>query len=352
MRLLKKAGVMIAGVLALLLAMGAGWERLERRQAAAAYPPPGRMVDIGGRRMQIECRGAGSPTVVFETGLDYYGELAWAKVLGPVSRFTRACAYSRAGMVSSDDKPALHDGLGVAHDLHATLAAAGEHAPLVLVGLSLGGPYISLYTGLYGDEVAGLVYVDAAHPDQRRRTEAVLGKLPNDKALIQDLGGKASWTGLPRLVTLFARNSPAMSSLPASTRTMSLAYFPSSLRALSAERDAFEATLDEAGAYRDLGSRPVVVLSHGQAVDEVPQAKSRAFEAIWRDLQIDMAHWSSCGVQRTVGEARHYIPQDDPDAVVAAVREVVDQVRAGAQPKRAGDNADTSRPCATTSAGG
>ena len=88
MRLLKKAVVMIAGVLALLLAMGAGWERLERRQAAAAYPPPGRMVDIGGRRMQIECRGAGSPTVVFETGLDYYGELAWAKVLGPVSRFT------------------------------------------------------------------------------------------------------------------------------------------------------------------------------------------------------------------------------------------------------------------------
>ena len=140
--------------------------------------PPDVLSIFGGRRMQIECRGTGSPTVVLETGLDYFGELAWAKVFDRLAEITRTCAYSRAGIVWSDDKPGPHDGLGVAHDLHATLAAAGEKGPFVMVGLSLGGPYSTIYTGLYGDQVAGLVYVDASHPDQLKRFEAALGKKP------------------------------------------------------------------------------------------------------------------------------------------------------------------------------
>jgi len=329
-RLLKWLAIAVGGGLALLLMVGMVWEQVERRQVAAAYPAPGRLVDIGaGRRMQIECLGSGGPTVVFETGLDYFGELAWAKVLGPVSTFTRACAYSRAGIVWSDDKPGPHDGRGAAHDLHATLAAAGEKPPFVMVGLSLGGPYASLYTGLFGDEVAGLVYVDASHPDQLKRTQAALGKLPNDKAFIQDLGGKLSWTGGPRLAATLARNShgETTANMPPRAREVALAYFSKSLGPMVSERDALATTFAQAGAYRDLGDRPVIVLTHGRPTSEVPQAGAETFERIWLDLQKDMATWSSRGVQRTIGDSGHYIPNDDPGAVVAAVREVVDDVR-------------------------
>jgi pimeloyl-ACP methyl ester carboxylesterase len=220
-RILKWVGTAIGGCLALLLVGGVVWEQIEGRQVAAAYPAPGRLVDIGGRRIQIECRGAGSPTVVFETGLDYFGELAWAKVYGPVAEFTHACAYSRAGIVWSDDKPGLHDGLGVARDLHATLAAAGENGPFVMVGLSLGGPYVSLYTGLYGDQVAGLIYMDASHPDQLKRFEAVLGKKQDMKSAVQAAGKWVSWTGIPRLVASKARNSKSetMSKIPPKAST-------------------------------------------------------------------------------------------------------------------------------------
>jgi pimeloyl-ACP methyl ester carboxylesterase len=313
-----------------LLLVGAVWEQVERRQVAAAYPPPGRLVDIGGRRMQIDCRGAGSPTVVFETGLDYFGALAWAKVLGPVADFTRACAYSRAGIVWSDDKSGRHDGLGAAHDLHATLAAAGEKGPFVLVGLSMGGPLISTYTGLYGDQVAGLVYVEASHPDQLKRTQAVLGTLPNDKAFIQDLGGKLSWTGVPRLVATFARNShgDTTANMPPSAKAIALAYFATSLGPMVSERDQFSTIFDEAGAYRDLGARPLIVLTRGRPAADVPRADSAKFEKIWLEMQKDMATWSSRGTQRIVRDSSHYIPNDDPDAVIAAVREIVVDVRA------------------------
>ena len=327
----KWAALVVGAGLALLLMVGAVWEQVERRQVAEAYPAPGRLVDIGGRRMQIECRGAGSPTVVLETGLDYFGELAWAKVLGPVAQFTRACAYSRAGIVWSDDKRGAHDGVGAARDLHATLAAGGEKGPFVMVGLSLGGPIISIYTGLYGDQVAGLVYVDASHPDQLKRTQAVLGKLPNDKAFIQDLGGKLSWTGGPRLVAVLARNSHGETTAAMSprSRAIALAYFSKSLGPMVSERDSIPATFAEAGAYRNLGARPVIVLTRGRPAPDVPKADDDKFQTLWLDMQKDMATWSSRGAQRTITGSGHYIPNDDPAAVIAAIRDVVDHVRAG-----------------------
>jgi pimeloyl-ACP methyl ester carboxylesterase len=331
-KIFKWVAIAIGGCLALLLVVGAVWEQVERRQVAAAYSAPGRLVDIGGgRRIQIECRGAGSPTVVFETGLDYFGELGWAKVYDRVAEFTHACAYSRAGIVWSDDKPGPHDGLGVARDLHATLAAAGEKGPFVMVGLSLGGPYSTIYTGLYGDQVAGLVYVDASHPDQLKRFEAAGGKQTNDKAFIQEVGGKLSWTGIPRLVASRARNSKSetMSRVPPRTREISLAFFSTSLGPMVSERDAMPTTLDEARPYRNLGARPVVVLTHGKPTPDMSKEEAEKFDKAWLEMQKDMATWSSHGTQRTISDASHYIPNDDPDAVIAAIREVVDDVRSG-----------------------
>jgi pimeloyl-ACP methyl ester carboxylesterase len=330
--LLKWAAIAVAACLVLLLASGAVWEQVERRHVAAAHPAPGRLVDIGGRRMQIDCRGAGSPTVVFETGLDYFGALAWSKVLDPVSKLTRACAYSRAGVVWSDDKRGPHDGLGVAHDLHATLAAAGETPPLVLVGLSLGGPYITTYTGLYGDQVAGLVYVDATHPDPQQRLEAALGNPPAGglTGFVQDLGGLLSWTGAPRLIAYRARHAHAetLATMSPQVREIGLEYFATSLGAMASERDARAKTTQEAWAHHQPGARPVVVLTHGKPMSDMSAAQAARFEPVFLELQQDMASWSSQGVQRTIRGSGHYIADDDPAAVIAAIRDVVQAVRA------------------------
>jgi pimeloyl-ACP methyl ester carboxylesterase len=156
---LRVVTIMFAVLATLLLVVGPIWEQLERRRAIRDFPAPGHLVDIGGRQIQMDCRGVDTPTVVFESGLGLLGSLSWAKVQDEVAKFTRACTYSRAGIIWSDDKDGPHDGEGVARDLHATLAAAGESGPFVLTGHSMGGPYITTYTKLYGDEVSGLVYL-------------------------------------------------------------------------------------------------------------------------------------------------------------------------------------------------
>ncbi|HWO12291.1 MAG TPA: alpha/beta hydrolase, partial [Polyangiaceae bacterium] len=131
----------LLGLVVLALTCGASYEALARRQVAARFPVPGKLVDIGGRALHIDCRGTGSPTVVFESGLDSAGALAWSLVHDEVAQVTRACSYSRAGILSSDPAVGERDADAVAEDLHVLLERAGERPPLVLVAHSLGGIY-------------------------------------------------------------------------------------------------------------------------------------------------------------------------------------------------------------------
>src|SRR6476660_9508600 len=138
---LGRIALVLVVIVAIVILFGAGYETIGRRNAARDFPPPGKLVDIGGRRIQLDCRGTGSPTVVFEAGLDMGGSLSWYGVHDSIAKTTRACAYSRAGIMWSDPVSGAQTGKGIAYDLHAALDKGGELPPYVLVAHSLGGPY-------------------------------------------------------------------------------------------------------------------------------------------------------------------------------------------------------------------
>jgi pimeloyl-ACP methyl ester carboxylesterase len=96
-------------------------------------------VDIGGgRKMYLECRGIGSPTVVLVAGLrgsaeDWnIAEKAGPRVFPEVAKFTRVCAYDRPGTPvgekpsRSDPVPQLTTAGTAVADLHGLPTAAGE----------------------------------------------------------------------------------------------------------------------------------------------------------------------------------------------------------------------------------
>jgi hypothetical protein len=115
------------GSLAIVLVIsGAIFEQIMRQKTAQKYPAPGKLVDIGGRKIQLDCRGSGSPTVVLESGLDNLGSLSWVKVHDRIAKITRVCAYSRAGMLWSDPAPGNFDRHRAAQDLHTALTNGGE----------------------------------------------------------------------------------------------------------------------------------------------------------------------------------------------------------------------------------
>jgi pimeloyl-ACP methyl ester carboxylesterase len=135
-----------------------------RADARQATPEFAERVDIGGRDLFLHCTGEGSPTVILEAG---FGDTSgiWDKVQPGVAQTTRVCSYDRAGLGQSDPPPTDVRTFGeVVADLHALLTTAGVPGPYVLVGNSIGGPFIRLYAGTYPEEIAGLVLVDGVPP--------------------------------------------------------------------------------------------------------------------------------------------------------------------------------------------
>ena len=98
-------------------------------------PAPGRLIDIGGRKLHLSCTGRGSPTVILEAGASSFA-LDWSLVQPEIARAHRVCSYDRAGSGWSDRRADVETPARVVADLHAALAAAGEEPPFVMVGAS------------------------------------------------------------------------------------------------------------------------------------------------------------------------------------------------------------------------
>jgi pimeloyl-ACP methyl ester carboxylesterase len=137
---------------------------VSQHQAASAEHRPGKLFDIGGHKLHLLCTGAENAkvTVVFESGGGGYSQ-DWSKVLELLPSDVKACAYDRAGSGWSEAGPAPRTFRQEVFELNALLKAANIKSPLILVGHSIGGLLVRLYTEKYSDQVAGIVLVDPTH---------------------------------------------------------------------------------------------------------------------------------------------------------------------------------------------
>ena len=126
--------------------------------------PPGQVVDIGTHRLHIRCEGEGTPAVIFDAALGA-SSLSWSLVQPEVARVTRACSYDRAGFGWSEAGPLPRTASRIADELHALLRRAAVRPPYILVGHSFGGLVMRLSAARHRDEVAGLVLIEPAVPE-------------------------------------------------------------------------------------------------------------------------------------------------------------------------------------------
>jgi pimeloyl-ACP methyl ester carboxylesterase len=251
------------------------------------------LFDIGGgRQLYLSCVGAGSPTVVLESGLNDPAA-PWFGIESAVAPFTRVCSYDRANSAgsASDPTPAPRSGEDTVADLHALLTAADVPGPYVLVGHSIGGLIARLFASNYPDEVSGLVLVDSSHEDQDVRLEALVTA--------------EQWAAYQQF----------------------FAQFP------SPEGIDMEATFDQVRAARaaaPMRPMPLIVLTAGQTAEPSlfpPGWPVEADAELWRELQTDLAGLVPNARHIVAEQSGHYIHQAEPDLVVEAIRQVVAAVR-------------------------
>jgi pimeloyl-ACP methyl ester carboxylesterase len=308
------------------------------------YPPPGRMIDIGGRRLHLIDHGlsgrASGPPVIFESGISATC-LSWTQLREQVEGFARACTYDRAWLGWSDAAKPPRTTLNIVEELGALLEAAEIPGPYILVGHSFGGMLVRAYAATYPGKVAGLVLVDPlsasewlrmspAHARMLRlgvrlsRRGAVLARIGVVRAALALLisGGRRVPQWIARLTS--GRGESVISRLVGEVRKMPPETWPmvrahwclaKTFLGMAGYLESLPASAVEADALNDTGSIPVTVLSASNATPEQLEEREAWALRSWRGQHI---------IARKSG---HWIQLDEPELVAGAIREMVGLVR-------------------------
>ncbi len=301
------------------------------------FPPPGRLIDIGGHRLHVQESGPpGAPMVILEAGIASTS-LSWAAVQPLIAKFAHVVSYERAGLGWSDDAVAPPTALNAAHELEALLERAAFPAPYVIVGHSFGGLLARLFQQRHPDLVAGLVLVDpVVRAEWRKPTDHDRNRLARGVALSRR-GAFLARIGVVRaalnlllrgsnrapkvLAQTFAGNAAGVAHrLAREVRKIPPDLWPviaahwSEERAFRSMADYLENLPVSAGQLDEsagLGDLPIVILSAANA-SEQGLAEHR------HDAQL-----STKGEQFIVPDTGHWINLDAPQAIADAVRKVI-----------------------------
>jgi pimeloyl-ACP methyl ester carboxylesterase len=306
-----------------------------------------------GRRLHLVCMGQGSPTVILTAGNTRWS-VDWNKVQAPVAAHTRVCAWDRAGFGLSDPPSRPQNVDETSADLAKALEIGGIAGPYILVGHSLGGYESLLLADRQRASVVGMVMVDSSIPDQAARFERVAPafaeEITQEEPLAQLLRkcsaalrsgalkkGDPDPDGCLRPPPAPANYPPeliaVMPSLEPASEDLVASAMESMTAALLWETLARNSQI-VVNPARNYGSIPVVVLTADLAPPANPDwsaqanAQDRLANAEFRRGHAEYAALSSRGTQRTVPGSTHFIQQTNPEAVTAAIVEVLQQARA------------------------
>jgi pimeloyl-ACP methyl ester carboxylesterase len=295
--------------------------------ADSSYPPPGRLINIGGRKLHLLCSGKGSPTIILVAGGGAFS-IDWTLVQNRIDSTTRVCSYDRAGLGWSDEGPADETVEQTVNDLHSLLQKAGEKAPYIFVGASIAGIFIQAYQHQYPNEVAGLVFTNSSN---------MLGlKTKDTSGLIWDLTEEQIRSTYPMPASIKGpapiKISEPFDRLPANIQSMRLwmeiknwaKWDPTKTTGeslLSWRKEflrEFEAT--DFGKQPPLGKLPVVVVSSGGMANDSLRKYRNGAAARLDFLSSNTIHITATG-------SGHEVHLYQPDRVVDALKKIVFAIR-------------------------
>ena len=303
---------------------GVAYQHFSNSWDLKRYPPPGRLIDIGGRRLHLLCAGKVSDhTVIIEAGSGNDVTL-WQGILGRVSRFTHVCAYDRAGLGWSDpvSGPCSFDDR--ARDLHSLLQHAGIAGPYILVGHSYGGYVVRRFAAAWPQSVSGIILIDS--PDE------VWSFVAEGLLDARTIGarewrrGLAARFGLLRLaIRLFPDHFDPLKGVPDEARAEQMALYLRASRhfAIADEMAAYDAVPPEQRSpdgFGRLGDTPLLVVSRGW---NDPATGDQVYPE-WEEAQKRLASLSTNSARIVAARSGHMIQFTEPGVIVDAIQRLLE----------------------------
>jgi len=247
-------------------------------------------VTVGKRQVAARCAGKTSdPSVLLVSGYDTELSQSWDEVQPAIGAFARVCAYDRLGVGNSDEAPKRQSFADMADELDGVIDALRMKRPVVLVAHSLGGMIAATWAEAHRQDLGALVFVDATPPSW---VATALSTLPADP---EAKGGELR----SGLATLLAPRA-------------------------NAEHLDGRAAFDPPAVFGPVGSQPIVALTHSVSEwGDLRRRDAAELDSAWLGGQQGWADLSSQGRVQLVDQAGHFIQNDQPQALVDAVREVL-----------------------------
>jgi len=305
----------------------------------AAIRPPGKLVDLGGFRLHLHCTGAGSPSIVLDAALGA-SSLSWSLVQPELATLSRVCSYDRAGFGWSDAGPMPRTAGRIADELRTLLDRGGVPPPFLLVGHSFGGLVVQIFAQRFRSDTAGMVLVDPAHAEDWVRPAPKEQVLIDRGVRLCRYGVIAARIGLARLVTVLVRSGRL---------TIARGLVKAASRgALSKQDEAILAPVwklppDVRAPLANVWSKPRFFQALGSQIGSISVSAAQVLEATsggfgdlplitisstnpgdYRVRQQDaLAARSTRGRHIKASNSGHWIPLDQPEVVIDAVKEIL-----------------------------
>ncbi|WP_017416344.1 alpha/beta fold hydrolase [Clostridium tunisiense] len=275
----KTTKLIISGVTLLIIA--SVFFIIKYNEKLQTLAPVNGKVDIGGYGLNVKVEGKGTPTVIFESGLGG-GIGVWTNVQPEISKITRTFSYDRAGLGESDKSTLERTSSNQVRELHELLQKTKVKGPYIIVAHSIGGFNARLFADSYPEEVAGIIFVDAAHEEMfslykllaPKEYENTRGEFVNPEGTFDDLLNSAAEVRK-------ARRSDGLRNIP--------------ITVLSAENT-------------DLNVPGTILVG-------------------WAQLQRDIATLSDNSKQITVKGSGHMIQDDNPQAIIDEIKYMINNLR-------------------------
>ena len=318
--------------------LGALYQALGIRRDRKRFPPPGRLVDLGGRRLHLLESGSGAPAIVLEAGL-MSTVLSWSNLQSELAESYRVVSYDRAGLGWSDLGPMPRTADRIVDELHTLLQQAGIAPPYILVGHSFGGLTVPLFAARFPDETAGMVLVDPVVPAEWNPPSEHDRKLIRIGAQVCRRAALLSRIGLIRfvafllttraakvaghLVQFISRGAPAESgsvsspwfaALPANEKAMASVFWVQEKLALTiaSQLENFPVSAAQVAEHDSVRDKPVVIFSARTAPERRREEHAAAAARV------------PLGSHVIAEKSNHWIMQDEPELVIRAIERVVE----------------------------
>jgi pimeloyl-ACP methyl ester carboxylesterase len=308
-------------------AVGAAYQQSQTRKDDREFPGLGELVTVDGRATHVRRLGDSDegPTVLFESGLSSPLEM-WDWVQQAVAESVPTVSHDRAGVGWSQSGPLPRKAVQITSELDLLLETIALPGPFVLVGHSYGGMLLRHFAQLHPEKIAGVVLLDAAHPEQLTRSARQRLGLP---LMRNSVRSSMFWArfGLGRRGKQPASQIDGLSEV---ARDTTLARMKSTRNWVTSDAEIeawLEFVIDETKDTTLPPGVPLYVLTAGETGQADP---------VHLELQQELATLSDAGVHQVLPKVSHLgllCDKSSARRAAAVVLEVVDAARTGRAPK-------------------